>query len=394
MALATLKDFELTGKRLFMRVDFNVALTPEKTIIDDTRIRAALPSIQYARDKGAKIILGSHLGRPKGKIIEALSLQPIANHLANLLGTPVIFPDTCVGPGVENLVNQMREGEILLLENLRFHPGETTNDAHFAKKLAKFTDLYINEAFGTMHRAHASTAALPQKIEQAGIGFLVQKELKYLNRVIQEPQHPFVTILGGNKISDKISVIRHLLPRVDHLLIVGGMAYTFLKDAGYDIGRSVVEEDKLALAHDLKALAKEHKTQMLFPVDHVVADAFKNDANRKTLLNKEMCDPWMGLDIGPLTIEQFKSVILQAKTIFWNGPAGVCEMENFRHGTLALAQLIAQSQAVSVVGGGDSVGAIKQLGMEEHFDLISTGGGATLEFLSGKTLPGLTALVH
>jgi phosphoglycerate kinase len=396
--IKTIKDLvPLSGKKVFIRCDFNVALSDEsdekRSITDDTRIRAALPTIEFARKNEAKVILASHLGRPKGKADAKWSLLPVAERLSELLDCDVLFPDHCVGEGPRKLVRDLEPGQVLLLENLRFHPGESKNDREFAQKLKDFCDIYINDAFGTMHREHASVAALPQLMSQRGMGFLVEKEIKYLSKLLSDPEHPFLAILGGNKISDKISVIRNLLPRVDTLLIVGGMAYTFLKQKGMPIGKSVVENDRLELTKELQSLAHDKRTHLLLPSDHIIADRFDKDAHVRTVRNEDgIPEGWMGLDIGPKTIVRYKEQIQKAKTIFWNGPAGVFEMEPFRNGTLELAKSVAKSKAVSVIGGGDSVAAIKLLKLEEEMSLISTGGGATLEYLSKKTLPGIKCL--
>lgn len=396
MALKTIEDFSIAGRKVFIRVDFNVAMGdgPDGTrvITDDTRLRAALETIEYARSKEAKIVLASHLGRPKGKPDPKYSLLPVAERLSELLKGDVLFPDHCVGDGPRKVVRDLKPGQVCLLENLRFHPGETANDQEFAQKLLEFTDVFIEDAFGAVHRAHASTDALPRMVAERGIGFLVRKELKYLGALLENAQHPFVAIIGGSKIADKISVIRQLIKRVDSLLICGGMAYTFLEARGFDIGKSLVEPEHLKLAKDIEELAKQAKVQLLLPEDHVVADEFKPNANTKVVINGGLHAPWMGLDIGPKTIEKYAAVIARAKTVFWNGPAGVFEMEAFRKGTLALAEAIAASGAVSVIGGGDSVAAISLLKLEDKMTHISTGGGATLEFLSGDPLPGLLSV--
>lgn len=388
-------QFDIRERRVFIRVDFNVTLRQngdEWEIIDDTRIRETLKTLKYAQEQKAKIILASHLGRPKGKVDSKFSLLPVAQRLSQLLETEVFFPENCIGDAPRKIIREMAPGQVVLLENLRFHSEEEANDRDFAQKLAGFCDVFINDAFGTMHRAHASTAMLPSLIKERGIGFLVQKELRYLGQMMERPEHPFTAIIGGNKISDKIGVIRQLIHKVDTLLIVGGMAYTFMKEQGLDIGKSVVEKDRLDLVKDLHALAKEKNTRILLPLDHVIASAFQADAPSQVVLPTGIHGEWMGLDIGPKTVAVFSQEIMNSKTVFWNGPAGVYEFEKFRQGTLGLARAMAETQAVTVIGGGDSVAAIHELNLQDKIDHVSTGGGATLEFLSGKSLPGLASL--
>lgn len=385
MALS-IKDLNLQGKRVFMRVDFNVPLGPGgKEITSDKRIRASLPSIQYALDHGAALILASHLGRPKGKFNAEMSLAPVATRLSELLGKPVAMAPDCVGPQVEAMLP--KPGEVLLLENLRFHPEEEKNDPAFSQQLARLCDIYINDAFGTAHRAHASTVGMLDYVKQAAAGLLMQKELEYLTKATRNPARPCVAILGGAKVSDKIEVIQNLMKVVDRLMIGGAMAYTFLRARGESTGKSLVEEDKLDLARELMAAAGE---KLLLPSDHVVASEMKAGAASEVV--DRVPDGKMGLDIGPKTVDAYSKVIAAAKTVIWNGPMGVFEMPPFDKGTVALARAVADSGAVSVVGGGDSEKAIKSAGVADKISHISTGGGASLEFLAGIELPGVAAL--
>jgi phosphoglycerate kinase len=386
MPKLSIQDLKLEGKTLFIRVDFNVPLANGgQEITSDKRIRASLPTIQYALDHGAGVILASHLGRPKGKPNAEMSLKPIAARLQQLLGKPVAFAPDCVGPEVEAMKPQ--PGEVLLLENLRFHPEEEANDAGFSRKLAALCDLYVNDAFGSAHRAHASTVGMIAYVPQAAAGLLMETELKYLTMVTAAPERPSVAIIGGAKVSDKIEVIHNLIKIVDRLMIGGAMAYTFLKSQGQPIGKSLVEDDKLELAN---ALIHEFGTKLVLPVDHVVAAEFKAGAEHEvvTMIPEGM----MALDIGPETVKIYAEIISSAKTIIWNGPMGVFEMPPFDAGTLGVAQAVASSGAISVVGGGDSEKAIKNTGLASKISHISTGGGASLEFLSGMELPGVAAL--
>jgi len=386
MSTLSIRDLELKGKRVFMRVDFNVPLAPGgKEITSDKRIKASLPSIQYALEHGAALILASHLGRPKGTPNAEMSLAPVAERLASLLGKPVAFAPDCVGPEVQRMLP--KPGEVLLLENLRFHAEEEKNDPEFSKQLAALCDVYVNDAFGSAHRAHASTVGMIAYVPQAAAGLLMDKELEYLTKVTKNPERPCVAILGGAKVSDKIEVIQNLMKVVDRLMIGGAMAYTFLRARGEASGKSLVEEDKIELAKELMAASGD---KLMLPVDHVVASEFKAGAEHETV--DRIPDGKMALDIGPKTIGAYEKVIAGAKTIIWNGPMGVFEMPPFDKGTVALAKAVAGSGAVSVVGGGDSEKAIKSAGVADKISHVSTGGGASLEFLGGVELPGVKAL--
>ena len=387
----TIKDLELRGKRVFIRVDFNIPIK-DSVITDDTRIKEALPTINYAVEKGARIILASHLGRPKGKVDEKYSLKPVAKHLGKLLGKEVKMANDCIGTEVSLLANNLRDGELLLLENLRFHKEEEANDEGFSKQLASIAELYVDDAFGSAHRAHASVAGITKFIPKAASGFLMEKEIEYLSRAVSNPEKPFVAILGGAKVSDKIGVIENLLDKVNSLIIGGGMAYTFLKAEGINIGKSLLEEDKIGLAKEIKAKARDKNVRILLPVDNIAAKELKEDSPSKIVLNNEIPDDYICVDIGPKTISAFISVLKDAKTTLWNGPLGVFEIKSFSKGTLAIANAIAETKALSIVGGGDSVAAIKSLGLEKKFSHLSTGGGASLEFLEGKKLPGIECL--
>ena len=388
MAKLSVRDLNLKNKRLFIRVDFNVPLAPGgQEISSDKRIKASLPTIKYALEQGAGLVLASHLGRPKGKTNPEMSLKPVAKRLAELLGRPVTMAPDCVGPAVEAM--KPAPGEILLLENLRFHAEEEKNDPAFAKQLASLCDLYVNDAFGTAHRAHASTVGMIQFVPQAAAGLLMDKELEYLGKATTNPARPCIAILGGAKVSDKIEIIQNLLKFVDKLLIGGAMAYTFMKAQGKPTGNSLVEADKVELAKEILATAGE---KILLPVDHVVAAELKEGVANSAVT--VIADGLMGLDIGPRTIEAFSAEIAKAKTIIWNGPMGVFEKPPFDKGTVALAKAVAESGAISVVGGGDSEKAIKSAGVADKISHISTGGGASLEFLSGIELPGVAALTN
>lgn len=387
----TVKDFDLKGKRVFVRVDFNVPLDENGNITDDTRIRAALPTINYLVENQAKVILASHLGRPKGKFNLKYSLSPVAMRLSQLLNKEVIFAEDCIGEKVENLVSNMNPGDVLLLENLRFYPQEEENDRDFAKKLADLAEIYINDAFGTAHRAHASTAGIAEFLP-SGAGFLMQKEIEIMGKALENPERPFVAVLGGAKVSDKIGVITNLLNKVDSLLIGGGMAFTFLKALGYEIGRSLLEEDKIELAGSIIKEAKEKGVKLELPEDVVVAEEIKEGTDYKTVSVGEIPSNLIGVDIGEKTREKFAQIIKKAKLVVWNGPMGVFEIKSFSKGTLAIAEAMAESGAITIVGGGDSAAAVEQLGFADKMTHISTGGGASLEFLEGKELPGVAVL--
>jgi phosphoglycerate kinase len=384
----TIQDLDLKGARVFVRVDFNVPIKDSK-VADDLRIREALPTIRYGIEKGAILLLASHLGRPKGKRKPEFSLAPAAERLSALLGKKVTFVSECIGPEVEKAVNAARAGDVLLLENLRFHPEEEANDPEFSKKLAAYTPLYVNDAFGSAHRAHASTEGITHYVQKAAAGFLMEKELRYLGGALESPQKPFIAILGGAKISDKIEVIENLLGKVDRLLIGGAMAFTFLKSQGKSIGKSLCEDDKLDLARELLARAQSRIT---LPIDAVASTGMEDEASAHTVPAGQIPEGEMGLDIGPKASSEYAEIIRSAKTIVWNGPMGVFEKNAFASGTVKVARAVADSQAISVIGGGDSAAAVTKAGVADRITHISTGGGASLEFLAGQTLPGVAAL--
>lgn len=389
----TVENLDLDGKRVLCRVDFNVPQNDDGTVRDDTRIRAALKTIEYIRGQGAKLILMSHLGRPKGEVDPKLKLDPIADHLRKLIGGNVTKLDALVGTDVEAAVNAMQPGDIILLENTRFSPGETKNDPELARALAKLADVFVSDAFGTVHRAHASTCGVTEFIDKSAAGFLVAKEIAYFTKVLHHPDRPLTAILGGAKVADKIAVIDHLIDLVDVLLIGGGMAYTFLKAKGYEIGESLLDEAGLAVATDAMAKAESKGVRLLLPLDVITADAFAADANTRTVRIEAIEPDWQGLDIGPETTAAFTREIQASKTVIWNGPVGVFEMPAFAGGTRALAEALAQSETVtSIIGGGDTAAAVEQFGLAERMSHVSTGGGASLEMLEGKELPGLAAL--
>ncbi|MCM8901579.1 phosphoglycerate kinase [Caldicoprobacter algeriensis] len=387
----TIEDIDVRGKRVLVRVDFNVPLDENGNITDDTRIRAALPTIQYLIKNNAKVILMSHLGRPKGEFDPKYSLAPVAKHLSKLLGQEVIMAKDVIGESAKNAVANMKEGQVVLLENVRFHKEETKNDPEFAKALAQLGDIYVNDAFGSAHRAHASTEGVAHYLP-AVAGYLIQKELEVMGKALENPERPFVAILGGAKVSDKIGVIENLINKVDVLLIGGGMAYTFLKAKGYEVGNSLLEEDKVELAKQLMEKAKEKGVKLLLPVDNVVAEEFKADAPHKVVDSDKIEAGWMGMDIGPKTREMFGEEIKKARTVVWNGPMGVFEMPAFAEGTKAVAKYVSECGGTTIIGGGDSAAAVEQLGFADKMTHISTGGGASLEFLEGKVLPGIAAL--
>jgi len=402
MSKLSIRDLDLTDKRVFIRVDFNVPLSKEGTITDDTRIRETIPTIEYALRRKAKVILAAHLGRPKGKKVDSMSLKPVVARLRMLLDgvldadENVAFAPECVGPVAEEMANKLEPGQTLLLENLRFHAGEEANDAGFAKQLAALCDVYVNDAFGAAHRAHASTEGITHFVAQSAAGLLMEKELNYLGKAVTEPFRPFVAIIGGAKVSDKIEVINALLDRVDSLLIGGGMTYTFLNAKGQTTGKSLVEADKIDVAKAAIKKAEERGVKFLLPVDHCLADKFAADA-KSQLVSGDGPFPaeWMALDIGPATVKLFSDEIAEAATIVWNGPMGVAEFPAFAKGTNAIARALAKNEdAITIVGGGDSVAALHNSGVADKITHISTGGGASLEFLEGKTLPGVAALTE
>jgi 3-phosphoglycerate kinase len=388
----SIRDLDLKNKRVFIRVDFNVPIKGGR-ITDDTRIRESLPTIQYAIEQGAIVILASHLGRPKGEKKPEFSLKPVADRLSELLGKPVTFLPDCIGDSVKDPIRAAKGGKVFLLENLRFHKEEEENDEDFARHLADLAQVYVNDAFGSSHRAHASTAGITQYMEQCAAGFLMEKELNYLGRLITNPEKPFTAILGGAKISEKMEVISNLLTLVDNLLIGGGMAYTFLKSQGKSIGKSICEDDKLGLARELLGKATKRKLTFLLPQDHLASKSLESAAETK-VFNDDIPDGWIGVDIGEATIAAYAEVIKGSRTIFWNGPMGVFEVDAFSRGTQAVAHAVAEAQATSVVGGGDSIAALHKASVAGKITHVSTGGGASLEFLSGKKLPGVEALTN
>ncbi len=386
---------DLKGKKVLVRVDFNVPINDKGVIDDDARIVAALPTIKYLMEKQSKIILVSHLGRPKGEVQEKFSLKPVAEHLAKKIDKKVTFVNDCIGEDVENTVAKMSDGDVVLLENLRFHKEEKKNDSEFAKKLASLADVYVNDAFGTAHRAHASTEGVTKYIDQCASGYLVKKELDYFGEVLTSPKHPFVAILGGAKIAGKIDVIKNLMDKVDVMVIGGGMTYTFLKAKGLEVGKSLLDEDKVSLAKELLEMASSKSVNLMLPVDFVATTEFSEDADTIIVADDKIPTDRMCLDIGPESIKNIENALSDAKTIVWNGPMGVFEMEKFANGTNSVAKMIAkltEKGATSIIGGGDSASAIKKIGLSDKISHISTGGGASLEYLEGKILPGVAAL--
>ncbi|MDK2835846.1 MAG: phosphoglycerate kinase [Thermosediminibacterales bacterium] len=392
MAIKTIKDIDVKGKKVLVRVDFNVPINDNGEITDDNRIKRALPTIRYLIDNGSKVVLVSHLGRPKGKVKDELRMDPVAQRLADLLNMEVKKTDECIGPEAEKAVSELRPGEVVLLENVRFDPRETKNDPEFAKQLASLAEIFVNDAFGTAHRAHASTVGVADYLP-AVAGFLMQKEIETMGKALEAPDRPFAAILGGAKVSDKIGIIENLLNKVDYLLIGGGMAFTFLKAQGLETGNSLLEEDKISEANSLLQKARETGVKMLLPKDIVVATAIDENADYKTVKIEEIPQGWIGVDIGEQTIKEYQEIIYKAKTIIWNGPMGVFEKRPFAKGTNAIAEAMGNTtDAITIIGGGDSIAAVEQMGYADKMTHISTGGGASLEFLAGKELPGVSVI--
>ena len=388
----TVRDIDVEGKKVLVRCDFNVPQKEDGTITDNRRIVSALDTIKYLIEHNAKVILCSHLGRPKGEFKKEFSLAPVAEELSKLLGKEVKLAKDVIGPSAKELTDNMKEGDVVLLENVRFHREETDNDPEFAKKLASFADIYVNDAFGTAHRAHASTAGVAAYLPAVS-GFLIEKEINFMGDALENPKRPFMAILGGKKVSDKIGVIEALLEKVDTLLIGGAMAYTFFKSMGYSVGDSICELDKLDLAQDIMKKAKEKGVKLMLPVDTKVGKEFKPDTESKVVKYTEIPDGWEGFDIGPKTIKMYVEELKSAKTVVWNGPLGLSEFEQFAAGTDTIAEALANSDAITIIGGGDSAAAIERMGLSDKFSHISTGGGASLEFLEGKKLPGIECLL-
>ncbi|WP_019377631.1 phosphoglycerate kinase [Virgibacillus halodenitrificans] len=386
----TLEEFNVKGKKVFCRVDFNVP-TKNGEVTDDTRIKAALPTINYLSEQGAIVILASHLGRPKGEVVEGLRLDPVAKRLSDLIGKEIVKTDAVYGKEVNEAISQVSDGDIVLIENVRFDPGEEKNDPSLSQAFADMADVYVNDAFGAAHRAHASTTGVAEKLPSAA-GYLMQKEIEVLGKALENPARPFTAIIGGAKVKDKINVINNLLDKVDNLIIGGGLAYTFIKAKGFEIGKSLLEEDKIDLAKDFIAKASDKGVNLVLPEDAIVADDFSESANTQTVDIDKIPSDWEALDIGPKTRELYKKIIAESKLVIWNGPMGVFEMEAFAGGTREVAEALAKTEGYTVIGGGDSAAAVEQFGFAKAMDHVSTGGGASLEFMEGRALPGVEAL--
>jgi len=388
----TIEDVQMKGKRVFIRVDFNVPMDEDGNISDDRRIRSTLSSINYCIDHGAKVVLASHLGRPKGKVRKEFSLAPVSRRLGRLLNKEVAFAPDCVGEKTRSMIDALEPGDVLLLENLRFYPGEEANDEAFAGALAEGVDIYVNNAFGTAHRAHASTYGITRFVPVSVAGFLMKREIDYFEKVISDPVRPFAAILGGSKVSGKIGVIRNLIDRVDKIFVGGGMMFTFLKAAGYEVGRSIVEEEMIDLSREVQRRAREKKVMFYLPIDVVVADRIDAKANTKTVTFQEIPSDWYGLDIGPATCRYFSLALQGVKTVVWNGPMGMYELDPFSRGTTYIARSVADCFATTIIGGGDTADAVNRAGEADNMTFISTGGGASLRLLEGKNLPGIEGL--
>ncbi|MBD1223323.1 phosphoglycerate kinase [Virgibacillus halodenitrificans] len=386
----TLEEFNVKGKKVFCRVDFNVPMKNGE-VTDDTRIKAALPTINYLSEQGAIVILASHLGRPKGEVVEGLRLDPVAKRLSDLIGKEIVKTDAVYGKEVNEAISQVSDGDIVLIENVRFEPGEEKNDPSLSQAFADMADVYVNDAFGAAHRAHASTTGVAEKLPSAA-GYLMQKEIEVLGKALENPARPFTAIIGGAKVKDKINVINNLLDKVDNLIIGGGLAYTFIKAKGFEIGKSLLEEDKIDLAKDFIAKASDKGVNLVLPEDAIVADDFSESANTQTVDIDKIPSDWEALDIGPKTRELYKKIIAESKLVIWNGPMGVFEMEAFAGGTREVAEALAKTEGYTVIGGGDSAAAVEQFGFAQAMDHVSTGGGASLEFMEGRALPGVEAL--